>query len=148
MGLPGNVTGGPGTMGQLIARYRIGAALEKKSSGELAAGSGAWTVTPAGARAGFAALAGTSRLAAPAGRPAAWIGLEFVGEDGYSSTVAPWFGEVHNAARGRGGLVVAFAEDERLLVRTVLSASPRELRLGFADTAISAGRHLEVFAVR
>ena len=141
------LSGGPASRGPLIATFAVNRPSQNRSSGaELGQAAGRWTVSEAGEAAGFEALAATTRLAAPDNRPPGWSQLEAVGGGEYSSTVMPWFGEIHNP-QGIGGAVVALSATTRLSLRTYTGQSPREIRLFGADTPAVAGQTFRLYAV-
>ena len=136
--------------GPLIATFRVARANDQRSrSSEFSAAAGAWTLAPPGEAAGFALDPdNAARLRAPDGRPGDWFGLEPVGgggDDGFSSTVMPWFGEIHNA-QGIGGAVVALSADRRVSLRTYTGRHPREIRVFGADTAVAVGDTVQLYA--
>ena len=138
--------GGASSPGPLIATFRATRASASRGiSSEFGAASGEWTLAPDGAEAGFGADADRPRLSAPDMRPAGWGGIEAVGGDGFSSTILPWFGEVHNQ-QGVGGAIVAITAERRVSLRTHSNQHPREIRVAGAATPIAIGDTIELRA--
>ena len=143
---PDRITrGGSGTRGPLIAEFVVFRASGNRSrSSEYGSNSGRWNLTEFGLQAGFAV--DDARLTAPSLRPEGVVSLEAVGGEEVETSVLPWFGELHNLT-GIGGAIVAVGEGERLSVRLHQAESPREVRIAGADTGVSVGARLCLYAV-
>lgn len=129
----------------MIATFRVTKASDNvPRDRELGAGRGRWELTPFGQASGFAVA--RSRLTAPWRRPPRWIGIEAWGGD-WSSSLVPWFGEIHHP-NGVGGCVVPLSATERLLLRMYGAASPREIRLFGHNTPVPLDAVVALHAVR
>ena len=134
--------------GPLLATFTVTRAVanggSRSRSDEFGAAAGAWAVADAGTEAGFSADPDRPRLRAPNHRPPGCFGLEAVGGDEFSTSVLPWFGELHQT-QGVGGAVVGIDADTRVGLRTYAGQHPREIRVFGADTPVAVGATVRLY---
>ena len=136
--------GGAGRRGPLIAEFVVTRNSEVRGrSSEIGAASGRWDITDYGLEAGFDVS--EVYLTAPNRPPDGCRAIEVVGGDDYQSAIMPYFGEIHNL-QGVGGSVIAVDATERISVRMHLAEHPREIRMAGAETALSVGAKVSLYA--